>query len=194
MAGFGLRPTNTMVAASDTGAVRHFMLYTPLAFDLGVYEPVAIANSGSVGQVINFSNGSPGLGIFMGCYYFDSLNNYVCDKTYKANTTIRTNTTATAIVALDYNIIYEAQAIGSSGFTSASVDKNYNLTQLNTLSGLGESTVGIDMGTANTTLIGNPVKFVGLKDNPSNVSGALNNIGLFQFNNHYYRPGTVGIA
>jgi hypothetical protein len=195
MAGYGLKPVRMVTGAPMTNALDTYMINATVT-DFALYDPVAITG----GYVVAATTSLPAIGVFMGCQYYDSNNNFVSAKYLKKGTTFKTNTMATAFICADPNVVYEAQTNSASGgnvgFNYTDTMKNASFGQLNTsgsstTNSLGESTVLIDLSTVATTATLN-VKLLGLVQRPNNLINTANNVIEVMINNHLLRAGVTG--
>ena len=147
---------------------------------------VTLLSDGTVGIGTNATNA---LGVFYGVQYIDQTSGDVkFSKIWPANTTVKTNTAATAFVYDDPNITYEVQGDGT--FANANVGELCNVTFT-----AGETTFGGSQQEANLATLGTtalPLRILRLVDAPDNAVGAYAKLEVV-INNHLYGTRASGI-
>ena len=145
---------------------------------------VTLLSDGTVGIGTNATNA---LGVFYGVQYIDQTSGDVkFSKIWPANTTVKTNTAATAFVYDDPNITYEVQG----SFANANVGELCNVTFTAGVTIFGGSHQEANLASLATTA--KVLRILRLVDAPDNAVGADAKLEVV-INNHLYGTRASGI-
>jgi hypothetical protein len=151
-------------------------------------DPVTMANTGRITVLAGggLITGTV-LGVFMGCYYYDSSNKYQLRKNWVANTPTYNNVPPVGYVLVDPWHVYNVQVNEVGGLDETDLLDNYSFAY-----GTGNALTGISGAYLAASAAGPTgcFKVIGLTPNPTNVYGVQYNNALCIINNHYFKGGT----
>jgi hypothetical protein len=208
---FGFQPSQYLNGNSWTGQASEYLINgnvsggaTSYATSIFTGDLVTLLSDGTIGLTAVGENAS--IGVFIGCKYFDSNNNFVPSRYWIASTPTYSNTNPICYVVDDPNVLFDAQVSGTATVTgnvntiniglnadaayTSELNYNYNISL-----GAGGSTISgnsgsyINLATQATTAT-HMVKLVRLTPRPGNNFGVTYNNGLVLINNHVYKGGT----
>lgn len=196
---FGLQPRQYKDGSLWTGQAGEYQIASGYATSIFTGDPVTQLANGTIGIGVA---GAAITGVFIGCKYFDLSNTLVSSPYWPANTATFQNSTATAFVVDDENVLFDIQTNGgqmtvSGGYGIVLADQfsNFNFVAGAGSTFSGQSGFMVNNTTQATTATHN-LKLVRLTPRPGNQYGAGTlaspnyNNGLFLINNHQYKGGT----
>lgn len=199
---FGLQPRYTLGGANWNGQVNQYIIaYAPTVttYATSIFngDPVSMNTAGNTGTIIIATAGGAGaglysIGVFIGCRYTDANGNLQYSKYWPASTVIAANSTVTADVVDDPNIIMDVQSNANPGAAQNIMNQNANFATGagSTLSGLSGYMLNIASHATTSTLDLRMMRFVPITGNIA--SAPFNNV-LCAWNTHAYKSvGTLG--
>lgn len=193
---FGLQPRRMLTGAPWNGQMNTYYIASGYATSLFTGDPVYVAANGTIvlatpGDADN--NPHPIMGVFMGCRYQTSQNNYVFSPYWPANTVVISpelpSPVAYAFVVDDPNVVYDVQSNNATGILLTDIFSNGNLVAGNGGSTItGQSSWMINQATLGAEEI-KQVKILGLTPRIGNVFGGYDNVEVV-INDNFFKGGT----
>jgi len=188
---FGLLPTRTLGSATWNGQSSSYFIDVT-AGNLFVGDPVkAMAN----GAIQPAAAGDVALGVFVGCRYIVS-NATVNDPQWYSfwlnGTSLRANTVPIALVVDDPSTIFAAQVNAAGNLVQTNMFNTINWAASAGNQLLGQSQYTLDFATLGTAANLN-FKMLTLQPSPNNAPNQPFNVAEGIINNHFIRPGAVGV-
>lgn len=148
----------------------------------------------SDGTVAISAAATTSVGVFQSCFYVDATNTIQKRPYWPASTATATNTTITANVSVDPNIVYDVQVNGAAAggaLLATSIFGSFNCTFGAGSTVTGQSGLTLNLTTSNSAT--DNVTVIGLTPNESNQFGVQYNNALVTINNHFLKPGVAGL-